>query len=74
MNTKLYVVTRRNGRPLDFFMTAGQISDYTGAVAHLDVGYQSNECWQTGAEIQTMQPYRDHVRETQKLETGRNTL
>ncbi|WEQ50951.1 IS5 family transposase (plasmid) [Komagataeibacter oboediens] len=36
MNTKLHAVTDRNGRPLDFFMTAGQISDYTGAVALLD--------------------------------------
>lgn len=25
-----------NGRPLNFFMTAGQISDYTGAAALLD--------------------------------------
>ncbi|WP_141914869.1 IS5 family transposase [Zymomonas mobilis] len=36
MNTKLHAVTDRNGRPLDFFMTAGHISDYTGAAALLD--------------------------------------
>ncbi|WP_241503296.1 IS5 family transposase [Komagataeibacter melaceti] len=36
MNTKLHAVTDRNGRPLDFFMTAGQTSDYTGAAALLD--------------------------------------
>jgi transposase len=36
MNTKLHAVTDRNGRPLSFFMTAGQISDYTGAAALLD--------------------------------------
>ncbi|WP_367160853.1 IS5 family transposase [Kozakia baliensis] len=36
MNTKLHAVTDRNGRPLDFFMTAGQISNYTGAAALLD--------------------------------------
>ncbi|WP_126621610.1 IS5 family transposase [Acetobacter orientalis] len=36
MNTKLHAVTDRNGRPLDFFMTAGQVSDYTGAAALLD--------------------------------------
>ncbi|BAK84277.1 transposase [Komagataeibacter medellinensis NBRC 3288] len=36
MNTKLYAVTDQNGRPLSFFMTAGQISDYTGASALLD--------------------------------------
>lgn len=28
---KLHAVTDANGRPLSFFMTAGQVSDYTGA-------------------------------------------
>ncbi len=36
MNTRLHVVTDANGRPLSFFMTAGQISDDTGAAALLD--------------------------------------
>ena len=36
MNTKLHAVTDANGRPLSFFMTAGQVSDYTGAAALLD--------------------------------------
>ncbi len=31
MNTKLHAVTDENGRPIRFFMTAGEISDYTGA-------------------------------------------
>ncbi|WEQ54518.1 IS5 family transposase [Komagataeibacter nataicola] len=35
MNTKLHAITDQNGRPLSFFMTAGQISDYTGASALL---------------------------------------
>lgn len=35
MNTKLHAVTDANGRPLRFFMTAGQVSDYTGAAALL---------------------------------------
>ncbi len=35
MNTKLHAVTDANGRPLSFFITAGQISDYTGAAALL---------------------------------------
>ena len=35
MNTKLHAVTDAKGRPLKFFMTAGQISDYTGAAALL---------------------------------------
>ncbi|MBS1024476.1 IS5 family transposase [Gluconobacter cerinus] len=36
MKTKFHAVTDQNGRPLSFFMTAGQISDYTGAAALLD--------------------------------------
>ena len=35
MNTKLHAVTDENGRPISFFMTAGEISDYTGAAALL---------------------------------------
>ncbi len=35
MNTKLYAVTDGDGRPIRFFMTAGQVSDYTGAAALL---------------------------------------
>ncbi len=33
MNTKLHAVTDAKGRPLRFFMTAGQVSDYSGAAA-----------------------------------------
>ncbi|MEJ5141588.1 IS5 family transposase [Gluconobacter albidus] len=36
MNTKLHAITDQNGRPLNFFITAGQVSDYTGAAALLD--------------------------------------
>jgi len=35
MNTKLHAVTDADGRPIRFFMTAGQVSDYTGAAALL---------------------------------------
>jgi transposase len=35
LNTKLHAVTDAKGRPIRFFMTAGQISDYTGAAALL---------------------------------------
>lgn len=35
MNTKLHALADANGRPLSFFMTAGQVSDYTGAAALL---------------------------------------
>ena len=36
MNTKLHAVTDAEGRPIRFYMTAGQVSDYTGAAALLD--------------------------------------
>ena len=35
MNTKLHAVADAEGRPIRFFMTAGQFSDYTGAAALL---------------------------------------
>jgi transposase len=35
MNTKLHAVTDADGRPIRLFMTAGQVSDYTGAAALL---------------------------------------
>jgi hypothetical protein len=35
MNTKLHAVTDARGRPIRFFMAAGQVSDYTGARALL---------------------------------------
>ena len=33
MNTKPHAVTEGNGCPVHFFITAGQVSDYTGAAA-----------------------------------------
>ena len=33
MTTKPHAVTEGNGRPVHFFITAGQVSDYTGAAA-----------------------------------------
>ena len=33
MNTKLHAVTDAEGRPIRLFMSAGQVSDYTGAAA-----------------------------------------
>lgn len=33
MNTKLHAVTDTSGRPIRFFITAGQVSDDTGAAA-----------------------------------------
>jgi transposase len=31
MNTKLHAICDSKGRPLDLFVTAGQVSDYIGA-------------------------------------------
>jgi transposase len=56
LNTKLHAVTDAKGRPLKFFMTAGQVSDYTGAAALLgalpaadwmlaDRGYDADWFW-----------------------------
>lgn len=36
MSAKLHAVTDASGRRISFFMTAGQVSDYTGASALLD--------------------------------------
>jgi transposase len=35
MNTKLHAVTDAIGRPITFFISAGQVSDYTGVAALL---------------------------------------
>lgn len=35
MNTKLHAVADTNGRPIRFYMSAGQVSDYSGAGALL---------------------------------------
>lgn len=35
MNTKLHAICDSQGRPLNFFITAGQVSDYIGARALL---------------------------------------
>lgn len=36
LNTKLHAVTDADGRSLWFFLSAGQVSDYTGALALLE--------------------------------------
>jgi transposase len=33
MKTELHAITDSSGRPIQFFITAGQVSDYTGAAA-----------------------------------------
>ena len=37
MNTKLHAVKDDSGRSVRFFITAGQVSDYTGAAALMNV-------------------------------------
>ncbi len=36
LNTKLHAVTDADGRPIRLFLSAGQVSDYTGALALLE--------------------------------------
>lgn len=54
MNTKLHTVTDATGRPIPFFMSAGQVSDYTGAAALLgslpDADWLLADTMQTGCE------------------------
>ncbi|SET92245.1 Transposase [Paracoccus homiensis] len=46
MNTKLHAICDSQGRPLDLFITAGQVSDHTGARALL--GSLPNVKWLLG--------------------------
>lgn len=66
LNTKLHAVTDAKGRPLRFFMTAGQVSDNTGTAALLgslpaaqwliaDRGYDAN-CFQKALRDKGIRP------------------
>jgi transposase len=46
MNTKLHAICDSKGRPIDLFVTAGQVSDYIGAKALLSS--LSNVDWLLG--------------------------
>ena len=61
MNTKLHAVTDAEGRPLSFFMTAGQVSDYTGAAALLDDLPKVH--WMPGDRDYDADWYRDALRQ-----------
>ena len=41
MNIKLHAATDTIVRPIRFFMTAGQVSDYAGAIALVGTGIPS---------------------------------
>lgn len=46
MNPKLHAVTDAQGRQTQLFMTAGQVSGYTGTAAVLRATFpQRNGCW-----------------------------
>jgi predicted oxidoreductase len=53
MNTKLHAVADANGRPLSFFMTAGQVSDYTGAQRYSMTCRRRSGCLATVATMLT---------------------
>lgn len=55
MNTKLHAVTDTDadGCPIRFFMTAGQVSDYTGAAAPLSSLPSADCSWQIGVVMPT---------------------
>ena len=48
MNTKPHAICDSQGRPLDLFVTAGQVSDYIGARALLSICRMWNGCSGTG--------------------------
>ena len=47
MSTRLYAVTDADGRPLRFFMTAGEVSNYTSAAALTDSLRRPSGCLPT---------------------------
>ena len=53
MNTKLHAVTDAKGRPIRFFMSAEQVSDYTGAAALWVACPRPTGCWQIEDMMQT---------------------
>lgn len=66
MNTKLHAVCDSHGRPLSFFVTTGQVSDYIGARAFLsslpsvdwllgDRGYDA-DCFREALQDKGIQP------------------
>lgn len=57
----LHAVTSANGRPISFFMTAGQISDYSGAAALLDSLPKAQ--WMLGERSYVADWFRDALQE-----------
>jgi transposase len=72
MNTKLHAVTDAEGRPLSFFMTAGQVSDYTGAAALLDDLPKAQ--WMLGDRGYDADWYRDALHSGPKIPEHRHQI
>ena len=60
MNTKLHAICDSQGRPLDLFVTAGQVSDYMGAAALL--GSLPNAKWLLGDRGYDADWFRDALK------------
>jgi transposase len=60
MNTKLHAVTDAKGRLIWFFMSAEQVSDYTGAAALLDSRPQAD--WFLADRAMTLTGFEKHYR------------
>ena len=60
MNTKLHAVADAKGRPIGFCMSAGQVSDYTGAAALLDSRPQAD--WFLADRAMTLTGFEKHYR------------
>ena len=61
MNTKLHAICDGQGRPLDLFVTAGQVSDYIGARALLG-GLPKVE-WLLGDRVYDADWFRDALKD-----------
>ncbi|OED49962.1 hypothetical protein AB838_04355 [Rhodobacteraceae bacterium (ex Bugula neritina AB1)] len=61
MNTKLRAICDSQGHPLNLFVAAGQVSDYTGAEAQLS-GLPAAQCHPDGPEANHAQTFKlDHT-------------
>ena len=61
MITKLHAITDAKGRPLRFFMTAGEVSDYTGAADLL--GHLPSAEWLVADRGYDADWYRDALKD-----------
>jgi hypothetical protein len=62
MNTKLHAITDTSGRPIRFFITAGRVSDHTGAAALMNDLPDAISVW-TKFQYCPAKPKNGHARE-----------